>query len=407
MKKDKRVIQIMLYVYICLYIFLMINREFKPFGFDLRFILLPLGCVILIINLIKNKGKLIFDKNDKTGNYLILFYLIVFLSNISWLWNGLNINSIKFFNEILLLINTFVGILVIYFNRKDIDFEKLIIITIISCTILSASIFLVYAGIPFEKIMGDPKEPAIYHGNEQVHHRNILGDDFRCAGYASDPNYATILLLYGIICAIKSKKLKNWAKTIFIFIFSLTVGLSFSKTVIAGAIISLIYVLIFKKCKNLSKYKKILNRMFIFLMFFLIFFIPILNLDNYFPMTLTTRFAMWEGAQELFVKSPLIGSGITSFRTFFEISHHNWYVQCHSTFWQVLSETGLIGLFLYSNALINALDKKEKLTSYFLVIVFIIWSMTYETIALPLSTFALYILELENKKETLNEGEKN
>ena len=124
-------------------------------------------------------------------------------------------------------------------------------------------------------------------------------------------------------------------------------------------------------------------------------------------MTLTTRFAMWEGAQELFIKSPLIGSGITSFRTFFEISHSNWYVQCHSTFWQVLSETGLIGLFFYSNTLINALDKKEKLTSYFLVIVFIIWSMTYETIALPLSTFALYIFELENEKEKLNEGEKN
>lgn len=407
MKKDKRVTQIMLFIYICLYIFIMINREFTPFGFDLRFILLPLGCLILILNLINNKGKVTFDKNDKTGNYLILFYMAIFLSNISWLWNGLNVNRVKFFNEILLLINTFIGILVIYFNKNNIDFEKLIIITIISCTILSVSIFIVYVGVPFEKIMGDSKEPAIYYGNDAVPQKNLFGDNFRCAGYASDPNYATILLVYGIICAIKSRKLKNWAKTIFIIIFSLAVGLSFSKTVIAGSIIALIYILIFKKYKNISKHKKILNRTFILLMFFLIFFIPILNLDNYFPMTLTTRFAMWEGAQELFIKSPLIGSGITSFRTFFEISHSNWYVQCHSTFWQVLSETGLIGLFFYSNTLINALDKKEKLTSYFLVIVFIIWSMTYETIALPLSTFALYIFELENEKEKLNEGEKN
>lgn len=407
MKKDKRGIQIMLFIYICLYIFIMINREFTPFGFDLRFILLPLGCFIVILNLINNKGKVILDKSDKTGNYFILFYLAVFLSNVSWLWNGLNVNEVKFFNEILLLINTFVGILVIYFNKNNIDFEKLIMITIISCTILSVSIFIVYVGVPFEKIMGDPKEPAIYYGNDAVPQKNLFGDNFRCAGYASDPNYATILLVYGIICAIKSKKLKKWAKTIFIIIFSLAVGLSFSKTVIAGSIIALIYILIFKKYKNISEHKKILNRTFILLMFFLIFFIPILNLDNYFPMTLTTRFAMWEGAQELFIKSPLIGSGITSFRTFFEISHSNWYVQCHSTFWQVLSETGLIGLFFYSNTLINALDKKEKLTSYFLVIVFIIWSMTYETIALPLSTFALYIFELENEKEKLNEGEKN
>lgn len=405
MKKDRKVMQIMLFVYICLYVFLMINREFKPFGFDLRFILVPLGTVVLILNLIENKGKIIFDKSDKTGKYLILFYGIALLSNISWLWNGLNANKVKFFNEIVLLINTFIGILVIYFNKQNIDFEKLLIVTIISCTVLSASIFLVYVGIPFEKIMGDKNEPAIYYGNDAVPQKNLFGNNYRCAGYASDPNYATILLVYGIICTIKSQKLKKWAKIIFSIVFFTAIGLSLSKTVIAGSMLALIYVLILKRFKNINNHKKIINRIFIILMFILIFFIPVLNLDNYFPMTLTTRFAMWEGAQQLFIKSPIIGSGITSFRTFFELSHPNWYVQCHSTFWQVLAETGLIGLLFYSKALISALDKKEKLTSYFASIVFIIWSMTYETIALPLSIFAIYILELENNKEQINEGE--
>ena len=112
--KEKKVIKILLYVYLFLYIFSMINREFKPFGFDLRFIVVPLGVLVIFLKFIKNDFKIIIDKEDKTGSYLILFYIVAFLSNISWIWNEIDINTEKFINEIILLSNTFIGILVIY-----------------------------------------------------------------------------------------------------------------------------------------------------------------------------------------------------------------------------------------------------------------------------------------------------
>lgn len=400
MKKNKNLLQILLNLYIFLYLFSMINREFKPFNFDLRFIVLPLGCFIILLNLMINRLKLKIDKTDKTGKSLILFYIIVFLCNISWLWNGINIDRVKFFNELLLLSNTFIGILVVFLNKRSINFEKVLINTIISCVILSLSIIAVYNGVPFDKIMGDSNEADIYYGNSELQQSNIFGDNFRCAGYASDPNYATILLFFGIISTIKSKKVDKTKKIILNIFFIGTIGLSWSKTVIIGSIFALIYMFIYKKSEYVRKHRKIINRILLGIILTLIFIIPTINLEKYFSRTLTIRFAMWRGAKELFLKSPIIGSGITSFRSFFEITHENWYVQCHSTFWQVLSETGLFGIIFYVKMLINALDSKKTLTSYFLVIVFVIWSMTYETIALPLSTFVLYILELENIKES-------
>ena len=271
--------------------------------------------------------------------------------------------------------------------------------------ILSLSIFLVYKGVPFEKIMGDASEADIYYGNDKVSHKNIFGDNFRCAGYASDPNYATILLFFGVISSIKLKKYKKWKKCITILFFCLAIGLSFSKTIIVGAFAIIIYIFLYTKIGFIEKNKKIINRTIIWVLFTVIFVIPMLNLQKYFPETLALRFSMWKGAQQLFLKSPIIGNGITSFRSFFAITHSNWYVHCHCTFWQILSETGIIGLVLYGKMLINSLDNKNTATSYFLTLLFIIWSMTYETIALPLSIFALYILELENVEKIKEENE--
>ena len=89
--------QFLLNAYLSLFIFCMINREFLLFGLDLRFILVPLGLLLIGVYIILNRGKIYFthNKNYKQFNYLILFYLWVFISNISWLWNGLPMNQEK------------------------------------------------------------------------------------------------------------------------------------------------------------------------------------------------------------------------------------------------------------------------------------------------------------------------
>ena len=390
----KKFFQILLNIYLFLFIFTMVNREFKPFGVDIRFIVFPLGIIILAYNLINNKFKVKLDKNDKTGNNYLKFYIIVLLCNVCWLFNGLKLNQIRFINEIILIMNTFVGLLVIYFNKKNINFNYIINLMVFSCIILSISIFLSYIGVPFEKMMGDVNEPNIYYGNADVHQKNIFGDDYRCAGYASDANYATMLLLFGIISTLKLKTKQSFFKILLVVFFLFMMGLSFSKTILISSIFVLLFLIVFKNVPINKKNRKIVNIIFLTVLFFAILLIPFLK--EFMPRTMTLRFIMWDSAKKLFLRSPLFGNGITSFRSYFALSQHNWYVPSHSTFWQILSEVGLIGMYFYLRTLFYALNRRKNKLSYFLTVVFIIWSATYETIALPLSLFPIYFLELEN-----------
>ncbi len=402
MKKD---FQKVLKIYLFLFIFTMVNREFKPLGFDIRFIVLPLGVLLLIWSIIKNHYVLKFDKEDTTGNNYIKFYIVVLLCNICWIFNDLNMNQVKFINEIILIVNTFVGILVVYFNKKIIDFKFVMKSMLFSCFILSVSILLSYIGVPFKAMMGDPEEANIYYGNESVHQKNIFGNNYRCGGYASDANYATILLIYGIISVLKLKELPKYTKYILIAFFLLMIGLSFSKTILIGSVLVILYLFVFRKYFKSEKKKRIIDLIFIIIVALSILLMPFLK--ELLPDTLSMRIVMWRGAKDLFFKSPIIGSGITSFRSFFELSHPLWYVQSHSTFWQILSEVGIIGFMYYLRTIFSSLSNKKSLSSYYLIMVFIIWSATYETIALPLSIFPIYIMELENYNTSKNQkGEK-
>lgn len=55
----KNLFQILLNIYIAIFIFTMFNREYLFFGFDPRFIQLPLGIIILGVN--------IFSKNTTSA----------------------------------------------------------------------------------------------------------------------------------------------------------------------------------------------------------------------------------------------------------------------------------------------------------------------------------------------------
>ena len=396
----KNIFQKSLKVYISLFIFMMVNREFKPFGIDLRFAILPLGIIILIYGLIKNKSCIGINKEDHTGNTILLFYIIALVCNIAWIFNGISLNYTKFINEMILIINTFVGFLVIYFNKSNIDFKYIMKITVLSCIVLTLSIVLSYFGVPFEHMMGNPAATNIYHGNEIVNNRNIFGNNFRCAGYASDPNYATMLLMIGIVCVLKLQDKNRKTNTVLLtLLFGIGICLSFSRTIVIASLVLLIYIFALKKIKVSEKKIERINIAIVVGILLIVFIAPFTRDILKLPPTLQTRLTMWDQAKNLFFRSPIIGNGITSFRSYFEITHPFWYVQCHSTIWQVLSEIGIIGIMLYSKTAIHALNNKRNNLSYFITLLFLIWCCTCETIALPLSLFPLYIFELENWKE--------
>lgn len=387
--------------YLFLFVFTMINREFLPFGIDLRYILMSVGFILLIYGFIKKvyKNNCYYDSSIK---FIIMLYIWIFLSNISWIWNGLEINNEKFINEMILLINILISIINFWQYRDKIDYNFMHKSIIFSCFVLSLSMILVSCGFTANQIFMSTDVSYIYDlNNEYASNKNIYGMNFRSAGYASDPNYASILLLMGIVSCLKinESKLK---KVIIIFYFLLVTGLAFSKTIMAACIFAIFYVFVinhFIKNKNIIQ---ILNFSLIVAIISLNFLLPYIGIVSPIPNTLKTRFSMWNRAYELFIRSPIIGNGITSFRSYYSIM--NWYVQCHSTYWQILSETGIIGIILLfivlKKLLNNSINNKYNC---FFIIVFIIFMVDFETIALQFIVYFLILNQIDNNKKKITE----
>ena len=202
MSKEK-IVNILYSIYAFLFIFTMINKEFLLFGIDLRFILLPIGAILIILSFTE-KNKKIEDYDDKIGRLLIAFYIYAFVANISWIWNGLKIDEGKFINEIILLSNIFISLLVFYRYKSRVNQSKLNKFIIISTVVLLISMILVSCGLPLSKISGSADVHYIYTVSERApDNKNLFGGNFRAAGYASDPNYATLLLVIACVATLK------------------------------------------------------------------------------------------------------------------------------------------------------------------------------------------------------------
>jgi len=379
----------------------MINREFLFFGLDLRFILLVLGVALIYLKLlnINRYGNTV--KKDKNFNILAMFFLWCLVSNISWLWNGLEIDVGKTINQIILIINNFVSLIVIYLYKEYIKSEKIYKIIIFSCIVLLISFIFVSMGYELSQISGsDVRASVVSTTDKTIEHKNLFGGNFRLAGYAEDANYASMFWVIGILSVLKLKSKKVF-KLIFIIAFSICLGFSCSKTILAACIVGIILIPLIKVFKFNFNTMKLINTFLVIGIILISIIIPKINsLYEYMPMTLTSRFNMWNLADELFVKSPIIGNGIDSYKSYINESYNGTrYVQCHNTYWQILSELGIIGTILFATALIRILNENSKNSNYFLLFVYIIYAMTYETIALQFVIAILYLLPILGKGE--------
>ena len=96
-------------------------------------------------------------------------------------------------------------------------------------------------GYSLSQISGSNTRSMVQASEKAAEHKNIYGGNFRIAGYAEDPNYASLFLVLGIITSIQVK----WRKFIKIFltiIFSIAFGFSCSKTILLSFFIGLIYL---------------------------------------------------------------------------------------------------------------------------------------------------------------------
>lgn len=388
---NREMISSMLNIFIFLFIFNMINREFSII--DIRYILIAIG-----IYLILSKAYRIIKKEDKlklnSKNYIaILFCLILLLSNINWMYNDLSIGKDFLQYNILFFFNV-ISIFTFILYKDQVIIKNIFKSIIISSVILFISMILTISGV---QLMGE-EYPGIVRGYEHI---NFLGLEFRVAGYAEDANYATMFMTICLVTVLYFYENK-YTKYIFSLMAIIGIMLSASKTVLLGIMVALFFIVVLKS-KNL-----ILKRSYNTLKNLLIFGICIgpyiainlisaMNFNANLP-TLDNRFLMWKNAVDLFHESPLFGSGLTSFRTYFYQSVGDWYVQSHSTQFQILSEAGIFALILFG-LFFYYLLKSSNWYVVFITVVSLVFSVTTEINHLALIVFILAVLPIIDEKQ--------
>lgn len=375
----KQISKILFHSYLLLFIFTMINREFLFLGLDLRFPTLILGCILIIISLFKQKQK--NSTEDKSFTPLFIVYSYAIISSIFWLFNGLTANYRDLVNELIILSFILIFIIVVHNYRNILNLKFLSLAVIGSCVFLFASMILVSIGIDLSGPFGSSNVPFSAVG---IGHINMFGEQIRIAGFASDANYASLAMMIGIVFALKTNY-KKIVKTFFVFMFSLGLGLSFSKTIIFSLVALIPIIIIIKLKPKTQKYFAALLTIGIFAITFVSPLIP--NIRAFLPDTLSTRIAMWQSANDLFWKSPLLGSGITSFKSFFAIN--NWYVHPHSTYWQILSELGILIFIVFYSTIYKTLKRTDSL-SFLLLATTAIWISTCASFELQMVVFIIY-----------------
>ena len=388
-------------IYSFLFIYTMINREFLLLGLDLRFVILVLG-VLLIFFVKVEKTKDFSEENKRDKIFGCLFALLIWslISNISWIWNDLDFFPNQILNQNILIFNNLVALIVYKKSRKYIEEEKIKKQIIFACLILVVSFIFTGMGYSLSQISGSNTRSMVQASEKAAEHKNIYGGNFRIAGYAEDPNYASLFLVLGIITSIQVK----WRKFIKIFltiIFSIAFGFSCSKTILLSFFIGLIYLFIINLIKN-KDYSNVINYLFVIVVITAAIILPSSGLLTTHS-TMTTRFKMWNMAKEMFFDSPIIGNGINSFKSYINNEYAGtWYVQPHSTYWQLLAETGIVGLMIFINTMLKCLNN-ENLSKYnrYFVCIFFIFIMNFETIQLQIIVYIIYILSLfDNNKNT-------
>lgn len=380
-------------IYFSLFLFSMINRELTPFGIDIRYICLLFELILIFIAFIE-KRKIIWNFQSKC---ITLFYLLAFVSNIGWFFNDFNMNVPSFFVILFSYIFNFLSYLVFLLFIDNIEWKNYV-------KYLFVSLFVLIISMLYCIFIGDLSNTFLSTYSGRIHDisTNFLGGTYRIAGFAQDPNYASIFLILGFVTAVYHYKI-NHNKKMFILIalFSILYLFSSSKTILLALFIAGAYLFIPTKY---GKFMKLFLIILVFLLPILIIFldIPIFN-EN---ISMHQRLEFWNVAENLFWHNPLFGSGLTAFRSYFDIPlYSGWYVQCHSTIFQILSETGIVSLVIFIIIMFYNLKSENKYLS-FLSIIFLIFMINTETLYHMYSIFFLGILPIIVNFSLLKEKEK-
>lgn len=375
MRKSDDINCITLYIltiYSGLFIYTSICRQFLLFGIlDLRYLTLIVGLILIFIGVIRTirLRKIILRKKNI---FLLTYILLILMCNLMWSVNKIQQNGDGFKKLIILHLFNIVGFCVVSLFSKYISNQFLWKAILVACTVLVISMFLVYIGIPIESIWGTGRKGVNIISTNTNLTRNVLRQSIRVAGYAEDPNYATLFLFVGIMSSFQIQCLHKYHRVVITLIFICAIVIANSNTVFIALVVSAVVMVIALKVNK----SDITIFLFIYLMIAaLVFILPVLRIGNTLT-TLSSRYDMWNNAFKLFRRNPILGNGLSSFR-----SIHSWYVHCHSTYWSILSESGIIAFFCWLSYLyLTVIEVKNSKIRYLLIfysIYCMMFDMTY------------------------------
>lgn len=375
-------------IFLALFAFTTFNREFRVFGFDLRYAAVCIGVALLIAKAYqfhRHKGR----NSDYlltpsfTNKDLALFYLVLFVSNIGWLWNGLPMGD-QFMQLVILNVSNAIYVLVFSLCWDLLDVKRAYRYSLISLGMLAISMLWVYGGNAL---------PEFFHDNTiRVDHvgesGNLFGQSVRVAGFAEDANYACVFSAIGFMLAISYYPKGSLKKYLVAAAFAFCFAISFSRTIAVGLIVACLAGIAHMVLRR--SWSTISWVMTIGIILFSLYGLSHIDmLKN--SISMATRFMLWENAEDVFLQSPLIGGGLSSVRSANVFYGGMWYVQCHSTFWQVLAEHGLIGII----ALVIVFARRFSLCKTWAhVFVLAIFAMLCATSEFEYQQFFVYVLAL-------------
>ena len=231
----------------------------------------------------------------------------------------------------------------------------------------------------------------------------------RFSGYSTNPNQHGVLLVtipFLAFYLFKNKIIKNWLFVLSIITSSFLAFLIESDAVYYSFIIILFFyfLLIFKKSK--IEVKIFLIFFFTLIFYFLIFDSLMLYIDqtNNNGDQANVRYVLWFNGILAFLESPIIGFGPGSFSGFFEPFES---VECHNTFIDLLTNTGLLGLVFYLfflTKIFKSFYSKNVILPLLMLSSIIIYSLFHNILRHPTFWLLLFSLNYISQNTNLNKS---
>lgn len=367
-------------------IFATFNRELLVFGQDVRLVPAGLGLLTFFIGFIRCVGEKRWPRLRVAGvnHYLLWYFVFAMVCNVAWSFSDLELVQDQFFTVALAnALNLFFWFTVIAF-RSRLTWRATSVSTHISGAFLFLSMFLVYRGLDLRNYFSE------YAGGFSDGISWTPLGLVRYAGYAQDPNFASLfMVVWATVAIFDAWRARNIGYLLVVPLAGFGFVMSLSKSILVMLVLAVFLVAV--------------NRFFIGAIAKELALLGIIGgtlLAAFEKIqvpteTLHTRVLLWRSPVQWFSQSPIIGNGLTAARS--ANIDQDWYVQIHSTVVQTFVELGIIGLLLYYLAVRRTLMSGSSAV-VFITGAYLGTMLTYETMSHAFSMLILGIIPLAIKQ---------